>query len=228
MATSGSASWTLTRSQVITGALRKLAVLPSGGAPTTAQTSDAVDALQAIVKAFQVDGMPLWAIVSKTFTATTNVASYTIGPGATVATLGMPLKVIQAWYTPSGGNNTPMEVIPRYDYNQLPRSAADVGTPIQLYYQPGITTGTISLWPIPNNSTTTISVDYTTPYEDMNNATDTFTFPSYWMQALIYNLAWSLSPEYGIPINDRNQLAGEAKYWHQEALSYGSEEGSFY
>jgi hypothetical protein len=225
MATSGTAIWTLNRDQVITGALRKLAVLPSGGTPSTNQLTESSQALNAIVKAFHADGMPLWKITSTTFTVTSGTDTYTIGPASTVSAVH-PLKVIEAFYTPSGGNNTPMNVYNRYDYMQLPNTAS--GTPVNLYYQPLRTTGVIRLWPTPDDSTTIITVHYQAPFEDMNAAGDDFDFPSYWIQALIYNLAWSLSPEYGIPPQDRQLLAAEAKFWKDEALSYGSEEGSLF
>ena len=226
MATSGSTDWTLNRDQVITGALRKLAVLPSGGTPSTAQVNDASDALNAIVKAFQADGMPLWKIQSYTFTVTSGTSDYNIGVGQTLNT-AKPLKVLQAFYTPSGGNRTPMQVYNRYDFNVLPIPNS-TGTPVNLYYQPLRTTGLIRLWPIPNDSTTTITIDYQSMYEDMDAAANDFDFPSEWIQALIYNLAWALSPEYGIPPTDRAMLQKEAEYWHQYALSFGSEEGSLY
>lgn len=227
MATSGSTDWSLNRNQVITGALRKLAVLPSGGTASSAQISDAADALNAIVKAFQADGMPLWKITSTTFTVTDGTSTYTVGPSQTVNTTGKPLRVIQAFYTPEDGTNTPMNVYNRYDFNQLPVSGAE-GEPVNLYYQPLRTTGTIKLWPTPNNSTTEITIHYQTPYEDMDSASDDFDFPSEWMQAIIYNLAWALAPEYGIPPTDRGLIMKEAEYWHNYALSAGTEEGSLF
>jgi hypothetical protein len=227
MATSGSTDWSLNRDQVITGALRKLAVLPSGGSPSTEQTSDASSALNALVKAFQADGMPVWKITETTFTVTSGTNSYTVGPSQTVTTVGAPLKVLQALYTPTGGNNTPMNVYNRYDFNMLP-SSSSTGFPINLYYQPLGATGTIKLWPTPSDSTTEITIHYQTPYEDMDAASDDFDFPSYWTQALIMNLAWVMAPEYSIPPTDRTLLQKEADYWHTYALSLGSEEGSMY
>lgn len=225
MATSGTAAWTLNRDQVIKGALRKLAVIPSGGSPNTAQTNDAVEALNGLVKALHAKGMPLWKITSTTFTTVSGTASYTIGPSQTVNT-STPLRVIQADYRPDGSNNTPMNVYNRYDFNELPDTAS--GTPVNLYYQPLRTTGVIKLWPTPSDSTTEITINYESPFEDMNSATDDFDFPSYWITALIYNLAWLLAPEFGIPPQDRSALAAEAKYWTEEALSIGTEEGSIY
>lgn len=226
MALSGSYDWTLTRAQVITGALRKLAVLASGASPSAEQTADASEALNAIVKAFHADGMPLWAITSHTFTVTSGTSSYTIGVGATLNTVA-PLKVFQALYTTTGNDAVPMNVYNRYDYNMLP-NVNSTGVPINLYYQPLLTTGTIKLWPTPNDSTTTITIHYQRPFDDMDATDNNFDFPAYWMQALIYTLAWTLAPEFGIPISDRGMLQKEALYWKNEALSYGSEEGSFY
>lgn len=232
MATSGSYDWTMTRTQVITGALRKLGALPSGGAPSAAQTSDAADALNALIKAFQADGMPVWAIDSTTFTVTSGISTYTIGPGETIDIPAAPLKVLQAQRTLLGGENVPLQLKSRYDFNALPISDTITGTPVALYYQPlstnGIPTGSIHVWPNPDDSTTVITLDYQRPFDDMDGANDNLDFPSYWVMALIYNLAWALSPEFGIPVTERTALQKEALYWKEEALSYGTEEGSIY
>jgi hypothetical protein len=229
MATSGSTDYTLTRASVISGALRKLGVLPSGGTPSTAQTNDAAEALNVLIKAFHADGMPVWAISSYTFTVTSGTSSYTIGPSKTLNTAITPLKVLQAWRAAATGEvNTPLNVYNRYDFNNLPDTST--GVPVNLYYQPissaGIPTGIIKLWPEPDNSVNTITIDYQRPFEDMDADANHFDFPPYWLQALIYNLAWALAPEYGIPPTDRSLIQKEAMYWKQEALSYGSEEGS--
>lgn len=227
MATSNSTDWSLNRDQVIAGALRKLAVIPSGGVPTVNQTSDAVASLNAIVKAFQADGMPLWKIASHTFTTTADTSTYNIGLTQTLNT-AKPLRVFQAFYTPSGGTNTPMNVVNRYDFNELPVDSNYSGVPLNVYYQPLNTYGVIKLWPTPSDSTTSITIHYQAPFEDMDNATDDFDFPAEWIQPLIYNLAWSLAPEYGIPPTDRKVLAEEAHYWHSYVLSMGTEEGSVF
>jgi hypothetical protein len=227
MATSNSTDWKMNRDQVIKGALRKLAVLPSGGTPTTAQVNDASDALNALIKTFQADGMPLWKINSQSFTVVDGTSSYTVGPSQTV-NCPKPLRIIQAFYTPSGGVNTPLNIYNRYDFNLLPQSSTIEGTPVNLYYQPLNTTGVIKLWPTPNDSTTSITFHYQSPYEDMDAATDDLDFPSEWITALIYNLAWALAPEYGIPPSDRAILMKEAEYWHQYVLSMGTEEGGIF
>jgi hypothetical protein len=227
VATSGSYDWKLNRDQVTTAALRKLAVLPSGGTASSAQLADGASALNAILKAFHADGMPLWVMTSKTFTVTSGTSSYTIGVSQTV-NAPQPLKIVQATRTLSGQSAVPMDVYNQYDFNQLPNLSTVTGTPVNLYYQPLVDTGTIKLWPTPDNSTTTITVYYQRPFQDLDAASDDLDFPNYWTQALIYNLAWSLAPEYGVPPTDRNILAQEAKVWKDQALSFGTEEGSLF
>lgn len=233
MSTSGTTIWTMNRDAVIKGALRKLAVLPSGGIPTTSQYSDCSDSLNSIIKALQADGMPVWKIVTKTFNTLAGSASYQIGPSVTPSTTAFvapqPLKVMEAFYVPSGGNNTPMNIYNRYDFQQLPTTGVS-GSPVNLYCQPlGASNSTnLTLWPTPADSTTAITVHYQAPYEDMNASTDNFDFPAYWIQALVYLLAWAMSPEFGIPPIDRGVLQKEALYWKDQALSYGTEEGSLF
>ena len=229
MATSGDTTWSLNRDQVITGALRKLGVLPSGGTPSANKVTDASEALNALIKAFHADGMPLWKITSTTFTVVDGTSSYTIGPSGYTITAVQPLKVLQAFYTIADSSQVPMNVYNRYDFNQLPVNGTEIeGNPVNLYYQPLRTSGVIKLWPVPDNSTTEITIHYQAPFEDMDASGNDFDFPAYWMQALIYNLAWALAPEYGIPPTDRGILSKEAIYWKEQALSYGSEEGSIY
>jgi hypothetical protein len=233
MATSGTYVWTENRDQVIKGALRKLAVLPSGGSPSTNQTTDATEALNALMKALNAEGMPLWAVTSYSFNPVVGTNSYTIGIGQTLNTAA-PLKLIQARRLDSGSTvAVPMNIYNRYDFNLLPNQSTITGTPVSVYYQPILTSGsvdagTLKLWPYPDSATPTIYLDYIRPFQDMTSSTDNLDFPPYWTNALIYNLAWLLAPEYGIPPTDRNLLAEEAKFWKDEALSFGSEEGSLF
>lgn len=227
MATSGDTSWTFNRDQVVTASLRKLSVLPSGASPTTAQFNDAVDALQALVKILAADGLPLWKIATQSFVTVSGTADYTVGPSQTI-NCPQPIRILQALITQSGGSTIPLDMMTRYDFNELPHATTITGSPVSFYYQPLRTTGTISLWPIPNDSTTTITFHYQSPFEDMDSSTNEFDFPSSWIQPLIYLLAWSLCPEYGIPTADRMALQKEAEYWHQYALSLGGEEGSVF
>ena len=65
MATSGSTDYSQTRDDIIKRALRLIGVLAQGETPTADQVTEAAAALNGLVKAWQADGMPLWAITQK-------------------------------------------------------------------------------------------------------------------------------------------------------------------
>ena len=227
MSTSGTTTWKLNRNEIISAALRKLGVLSGGSSPETYQITDATVALNALVKHLQADGMPLWAIKTYTFTTVSGDADYPIGPGQLYDS-AKPLKVLQAWRNQTNNySNVPLNIYTNYNYDLLP-SANSSGTPVNLYYQPFRDYGMVNLWPKPNDSVTQISIRYQAPFEDLTSATDDLDFPSEWMEAIIYLLAARLAPEYGIPLQDRQQLNKEASDLHAVALMFGTEEGSFF
>lgn len=226
MSTSGTVSWSLKRDGIISSSLRKLGVLPSGGTASAQQIADGAEALNAMIKGFQADGMPVWEMDKYTFTVIKDQAQYLIGNGQALNT-NSPLKIVQAYRNQLNSVNVPMNIYTQYNYNLLPLAISS-GTPINLYYQPREIFGEINLWPKPADSTTTITIVYQNQFEDMTSSMDDIDFPSWWTEAVIYGLAWRLSGEYGIPLMDRNSLSKEAEFFHQSALLFGVEEGSLY
>ena len=65
-------TFSVTRDDIIKAALRKLGVVAQGELPTTDQITEASFSLNTMVKAWEADGMPLWAlrILPVTLTAT--------------------------------------------------------------------------------------------------------------------------------------------------------------
>lgn len=75
MATSGSYDWNRTRDQICEAALRKIGALGQGQTATAVQMSEAVEALNARVKAWRNDGIRLWKLdwLVHTLTASSEV-----------------------------------------------------------------------------------------------------------------------------------------------------------
>jgi hypothetical protein len=227
MSTSGTSTWKLNRNEIISAALRKLGVLSGGSSPETYQVTNGTEALNALVKRLEADGMPLWSIKSYTFTTVAGDADYPIGPTQTYVA-PKPLKIFQAWRNQDTSySNIPLNIYTNYNYDLLPLVNSS-GTPVNLYYQPFREYGMVNLWPKPSDSTTSITIRYQAPFEDMTNATDDLDFPSEWTDAVIYLLAVSLAPEYGVPLQDRQLLKKEADELHATALMFGTEEGSLF
>lgn len=136
MATSGSTDYSQTRDDIIKRALRLIGALAQGESPTTDQVTEAAVALNGLVKAWEADGMPLWAIKERTITLQATTNTYTL-------TTPKPLKVIQAWYrNVTSSVDVPMRVITREEYNRLGNKSSTGTSPVGWRYTVSGTTGT--------------------------------------------------------------------------------------
>lgn len=228
MATSGTSNFQANRDQIITSSLRKVAAIAEGETPSQEMLDNGAFLLDAIIKEAHVDGMPLWAIEEMT------IPCSSFSQGQYNITVPAPLKVLYAYLRDNSNPNNPidipLQILTHYDYNWL-ASKLDMGMPIQFFYNPDILSGTLKVWPIPDNYSKMyrqVIITYQRPFEDAGSGTNTLDFPPSWNLALIYQLAWILAPEYGLPPTDRTALAKEAEIFRDRALSFGTEEGSLF
>ena len=230
MATSNSTNFTVTRDDIIKRALRLLGVVAQGETPTTAQVDEAAFALNMLAKAWQADGMPLWAIKQTSITLVSGQREYVMGIGQAID-IPKPLKIYEAFNRSSTSNvDIPMRPLTKQEYNLLGNKSSS-GNPIQFYYDPQRVSGTLSVFPVPTTveaAANTIVITYQRPFEDFDSATDEPDFPQEWFDALSYGLACRLAPEYGIPPTDRKTLWQEMSLIKQDALNFGLENGSMF
>lgn len=222
-----------TRNEIITDALRKCGALGEKETATTEQFNTGASALNALIKAFAVDGMQIWKIeqVVEPFSSFTTSAAVSVGVGKTIVTTSAPLKLIGAWRQLTASElKTPLEIYTRQEYMDIPDPAAE-GAPLAVYYQPLKTDGSLYLWPIPDSTWQTdgqLVLDFQVQYTATTTGTDVLDFPDHWEQTLIYSLAQRLAPEYGVSINERNLLTQDSERFRQEALFFSNEEGSIF
>lgn len=229
MATSGVTANQLTRNQYIEAALRKLNVIADGQTPSSDNYSNATIAFNALIGEFRALGMPLWARQTYSMSLTNGTSSYTIGSSQTLDT-PYPVRLIQAVRVDANSSTRiPMEIVADFDFNLLPSSSS--GNPIKITYQPKVNLGTLKVWPTPDSyaaTNVTISLTYTRPTEYMSASTDTVDVPEEWVNAIIYNLAARLAPEWGIALPDRQKLEDTAERLLTRALENGQEDASIY
>lgn len=229
MATSGITVNQLTRDQLVNAALRKLGVLSKGQSADTNQITTASEALNNLVVEFQTVGMPLWARKTLVVTMITGQVEYTIGVGQTI-NVPFPMRVYQATLQiPNSGSQIDLQPAPLYNFALYPTSGE--GIPVVYNYTPKINIGVLSVWPTPDASVpvgTTVTLVYQSPFEVFVAATDTPDFPQEWNNAIIYNLALLLAPEYTIPVLTMSFLEKQAEKHLDAAMSNMVEEGSLF
>ena len=219
MTTSANTSWDLTRNQIIESSLRKIGRLQEGQIPSDQEYADGATALNGVIALLATKGMPLWKRISFPITLTSTQV-YTI-PSA--------VKVAQVVLKDVGGTQYDLIEKSLYDFNRLPTNSS--GCPVHYTYQPKIQDGTLTIWPLPDAgsiSTKSLVVVYQKEFDGFFSSSETPDFPAYWNMPLIYFLAVALGPEYGLPIQDRQQLLKEAGEYIAMAEGYGDEDGSIY
>jgi hypothetical protein len=220
----------VTRDQIISGALRLCGVLAQGETPTATQVTEAAEALNLMVKAWEADGMPLWAIKKYTITLVDGQAEYEIGVGKAINT-AKPLKIIQAMnHDTQSSVDIPIRIVAQKEY-QLLGNKTTTGNPIQLFYQPFNDYGVVTVYPVPDATSAdqkVMSIVYQRPFEDFDAAGDYPDFPQEWHEAIKYGLASRLAGDYQIDLETRKVIMSEAQQFKEIAKSFGTEEGSLY
>ena len=220
-----SSTYTVTRDQIITLALRKLGVLEIGSSPDADTVSNAAMSLNLIIKQLSTDGLKLWKVSEIIVPLTSGQTQYTLGGSTstlmydalnpTVAITDKPLKVIQGFYrnlqsTPSV--DTPVMLVSKQEYNVL-GSKFSTGTTNTIFYDPRKLNGVLYVYLTPDlNAQTNIQLHIVAqmPLDDLTTALEVPDFPNEWMNCLVWNLADQLSLEYGVPMNARQEIAQRA------------------
>lgn len=223
-----SSTYTVTRDQIITLALRKLGVLEIGSTPDPDTVSNAAMSLNLLIKQLSTDGLKLWKVSELIIPLIAGQTQYTLGGSTstlmydalnpTVAITDKPLKAIQGFYrnlqsTPA--IDTPVMLVSKQEYNVL-GSKFSTGTANTIFYDPRKLNGVLYVYLTPDlNAQTNLELHIIVqlPLDDLNTALDIPDFPNEWMNCLVWNLADQLSLEYGVPMNTRQEIS-------QRAMSY--------
>lgn len=213
MTTSADTTYELTRNQIIEAAMRKGGRLAKGQSADSTDLTNGTIALNSLIAELQsAHSMPLWARKDYSVTLVTGQRDYTIGDGQTINT-PFPLKMEKVILeTITGGSMREIFPVAYQDFRIL--NTETTGTPSNYTYQPKINVGVLSIWPLPDATavtTYTLQLTYQRPFEGFTAAGETPDFPQEWQNVLIYGLAVSMAPEWGVPIEDRRELKKEYK-----------------
>ena len=218
MTTSGDTIYELSRDDIIKAGMRKVGALAKGQTPDSEDYTNGTVALNALIAAWQGYGLTMWKRSEYEMTLVASQREYNIGIGQSVNT-AFPLKIESAiLYTTSAGARQQLEIMDKSEFNLM--NSLDTGNPTCISYTPKINMGVISLWPMPSAdvaSTKTLRILIRTAFEGFNATADTPDLPQEWQNALIYGLAYSLAPEYGLSVLDRQALQRDYLYWLEMA-----------
>jgi len=196
---------------IITGALTTLGINQQGGTPNTSDSADALAELNNQWDAWGIDEGLIFSVLPVTAALTANVASYTIGPGATI-NKPRPTRIYKAFFVATVGAATlrkELRIIEALEYFAHGDLAAAASTPDELYpdYNVDPVTGFAKLYFHPVSTCQTIStleLDAAVPFTAWTLGDNTI-LPAGYQDAINYALAFRLIPRFGAIVPDQVQ-----------------------
>lgn len=142
-----------------------------------------------------------------------------------------PLRIVDARrFVTASGIETGMIKLSRLDYRDLPNKT-NTGVPTSYFYDPlggASANGIFYVWPAPIDASSAIKFTWYRQIQDFNNPGDNPDFPNEWINALVWNLAAELAPEYDLTGQRFALLKSQADAKLQMVFGWDRESESIY
>lgn len=197
-------------SKYIKRALRILEVLAQGANPTGQESADGLEALNAMLEQWSTQGLIIYDKQRETFTLSSGTSQYSIGSSGTFDTT-WPLDIKMAGVIQAGNTDEiPVKIITQQQWAGIVDKATSSIFPQVLYYNRAYPLGEINLWPVPSAASTLV-VYSLKQLSTFSLVTSTADLPPGFDDAIAFNLAKRLAPEYGRTLNpDAKEIAIES------------------
>lgn len=187
---------------IVVRAYKALTVVGASSAtsPNTEQRNDGLVALQTMLDSWNTENLTLFDVRENQLTLSIGVSSYTIGSGGTV-NITRPMQIIDAYVQDSGGNNYPLTIRTRDQWNMIGNRSSVITSqiPTDIFYDPTYPLGVLSVFPYPLTNYTVFFDSYTA-LSSVSTLTQTISFPPGYERAFVFNLAVEISAQTGIPL----------------------------
>ncbi|MFD1558355.1 hypothetical protein ACFSHT_22445 [Paraburkholderia silviterrae] len=190
-----------TAQALILAAYQKIGYYAATETMTAADSALGLQQLNMMLDQWSNEPQACFAITEQSFAIQTGKSQYSIGTsGGADVNATRPIRVIEgpgaAYVQDSNGNNFPVSVVTRQDWNQIGNRSGltQSNLPTVLFYDPQMPLGLINLWPQPNSSGYTMYFDSYLQLADMASLTVNFSLPPGYEAAIQDCLAPRLWP----------------------------------
>lgn len=183
--------------------------------PGADEINDAFDALNTMLATWSAGRNAIHALTEVNKTLVASTASYTIGSGDDIDT-PLPNKIVSAFIR-SSNTDLPLQQIDATEFDRIFYKSTE-GIPEVFYFNRDYSTGTITLFPVPD-SAYTLYLKLWSPLSQYANKTANLDLPQEYEEAIIFNLAARLCPEYGRPIPQAVAIFADTSFDMLKALN---------
>lgn len=139
-----------------------------------------------------------------------------------------PLRVLDGFVRQiSGTNDIPVRIISKDEYNRF-GGKTSTGTPVQVAYDAQANAGHLYIYPRFLSTNQLLYIEFTKPIDDFSASGDDYDMPQEWGEALKFNLALRISPEYEVPRDKYSQIREQAVGLFEFVKGYDQENASVF
>lgn len=184
-----------TAGDIIERSLRLLGQIGSGESASTAENTDGLEALNAMVDAWNNDRLLCFSYQEQSLTLANGDGSYTVGTSGDLNTT-RPVEIVNA-YIVDNNISYPVAIMSEAEYAAISDKTTTADWPTHLLFRPTIASSlsTVLVWPVPN-ATRTLKLTTRIQVAAFSATSTTVTLPPGWEKALAFNLALDLAPEF--------------------------------
>ena len=183
-----------TARKLIKRSLQVAGILTKNEQPAADEAADALSVLNGMLGSWSNDGLLVYHRPLEEFSLTGGVAEYTIGPSATFNTQ-RPIRIVSA-YIRQGTTDYPLTQIPEDQYDVFAAQKDLPSIPYRFTYDNNHPVAKMRIIPTPSTDYP-IFIRSEKILSQFDTLDDNVNLPPGWDQALVYNLAMMLAPEYG-------------------------------
>jgi len=208
--------------RIITQAYREAGKIARDTEPNSSQYLDGMNRLADLLYFHQTQGLKLWLLEDINVPLVAGTALYTFGPSGTTV-MRKPFRVEFGYATEQGGNRRQIDPISYQDYSYL-SNVTQTGQVTQYFVDKRLDQLNVSLWLVPDADQVLGSVHLImrTKAAQLENLTETMTFPVEWYLGLIWSLADELTT--GQPIAVQQRCAGKASTYIEALQNFDIED----
>lgn len=185
-----------TASDILNGAAKSLGYLGRGEVLGAGDAVDALVCFNRMLDSWSNEKLMSFPVLERSFNMIAGQQQYTVGSGGYVNS-ARPWDIIQAFVRDFQGNDYPVKVIPRDQWNDIGAKYITSQIPDQLFYDPQYPLGIINIFPVPLIGYA-IFFDSTLDQLDAASLTQAISLPVGYERAYVFNLALELM-SFGFP-----------------------------
>lgn len=186
---------------VINRSFRMLGVIAQGQTAPATDTADALTALNAMIDGWRNEKLMVDSFTNITVPLVNGQASYTIGASGADVTATSPVRIESAYVRKSGVDYPVNQIMEDATYQSIAQKTSQSDIPEFFYFNHSNPNATVYVYPVPNE-VNNLYLRVWSPFAAFASASDTFAMRPGMEEAVAYNLAIALHPEYpGVQLN---------------------------